>query len=370
MMRRATFYTFVSLDAEGANLTPGLVYYWDNANPPATHESAVDLIVDGGYKILQLAAGRDWFNNAVFFIALRSDFTVWAWAPYGNTSYWPYNATPMQISFSAATSFIQIDADTEACFAIDNTGRVWGWGNGFVLGTNGFVPNSYNTPRLVSMTGTFTSINTRGSSAMALRNDGLLLAWGDNGEQQLGHAGLGATPDLVAGGITFKKFRVGGGNWAASMGIGTVNDSLYTWGRNLEGQCMVSSATATISSPLFRATSIRDAIGLAGGSSLYINSVGDVFTWGVGNAAYSPAWHSGTTFAPTNRSLNLALHEFGRGLKEGPIFALDGHWRAWAWNAASIGTGTQATSVPTQVAGSKTFRDVIPSRGSIMHGTT
>lgn len=355
MMRRGTFFTFVSAAYDNNAQLSGTLYRWDVTTPAAPMTTPVDAIVSGGYSILEMAGGRDWFSNVSFTLALRNDYTVWAWAE-GSTSYYPYTTSPIQISFSAAASIMHIAADTEACFAIDSAGKLWSWGNYWVMGVGGFAANSYLTPKLVSATGSFVSVNTRVSSAMALRSDGLLLAWGDNAERQLGHAGAGNTPDLVVGGITFVKFRVGGGT-VPSVGIGNINGTLYTWGRNLESQCGIPPATATVSSPIAIATSFVDVLNVSARAAAIHALTGDVWTWGAGFASYAPAWHATTTHVMTNRSFGTSLKSFVRSTTL--PYALDGSNNIWGWYGVPVGTGTQATSVPTRVSAAATFQDAL-----------
>lgn len=352
-MRRGTFFTFVSAAYENSQPTDGTLYRWDQNNPAAAMTTPVNSIVSGGYSILEMAGGKDWFSNNSFTLALRNDYTLWAWSE-GPLSYYPYTTIPQQITFSAAASIMHIAAGTEACFAIDSTGKLWSWGNYWVMGVGGFTPGSYQTPKLVSAAGSFTSVHTRVSSAMALRSDGLLIAWGDNSERQLGHAGTGNTPDLVVGGISFVKFRVGGLG-VPSVGIGNINGILYAWGRNLEGQCGIPPANATVSSPVGIAFSFADVLNVTHAGIGIEAITGNVWTWGAGQASYAPAWHNGTTHVMTNRSFGTSLKSFVRSTTL--PYALDGANNIWGWFNVPVGTGVMATSVPAQVSAPTTFHD-------------
>lgn len=275
-MRRAVFFTFISAQLQGESNGAGTVYRWNAATPPAL-DTVAQSITSGGYSIIEVAAGRaPGINKAPFFIFLRSDNTVWAWAPtVVPINNYLYTSTPTQISFG--TAITKITAGNEICAGIDTSGRLWAWGNSAAMGIGGFAAGTYTTPRLVSITGSFVSVHVRNSSALALRHDGALYGWGDNSYRQLGHLGNGSLPEAVlAGTVTFSHFQVGAVS-IASMGISATGSNLYLWGHNTASQCMRPSVTASVSTPVLAANSVKDTLCLEG-RGLYLDQNGDVWT--------------------------------------------------------------------------------------------
>ncbi|MEK7078973.1 MAG: hypothetical protein AAB929_02785, partial [Patescibacteria group bacterium] len=137
-------------------------------------------------------------------IALKDDGTVWAW---GSNAYgqlgdgtWNDRNTPVQVS--GLTGVSAVAAGRLHSIAIDFYRTVWTWGDGLSgqLG-NGYPLQNRNTPVQVSGLTNVIAIAGGVFHSIALKSDGTVWAWGDNGSGQLGDGTTisRATPVQVSG---------------------------------------------------------------------------------------------------------------------------------------------------------------------------
>jgi len=129
-------------------------------------------------------------------IALKSDGTVWTWGynGYGQLGDGTYtqNPTPVQVhgpgNVGFLTGIIAIAGGENHSIALKSDGTVWAWGyNGYgQLGDGTY--NTSNTPVQVStLTGVANIAGGTGANhSLALKSNGSVWAWGNNGNGQLG----------------------------------------------------------------------------------------------------------------------------------------------------------------------------------------
>ena len=132
-----------------------------------------------GYGMLQISAGGD------FALARRAG-SVWAWGAndsgqLGNGSTVADSATPVIVN-RLTQNATQIVAGYTHAFSVDPDGSLWAWGannNGQLgLGTTG---STVRTPRKVPGLSGVTQLAAAAEESMALRSDGTLLVWGNEG---------------------------------------------------------------------------------------------------------------------------------------------------------------------------------------------
>lgn len=149
--------------------------------------------------IVAIAAG---YQHA---LALKSDGTVWAWGM--NADGWLGDGTNTNRSFpvqvSSLSNIIAIDAGEEHSIFLRNDSTVWtcGKSNNGQLG-NGSSSTGSNVPVTISYYTGFTSIAAGESHCLALNGDGSLYTWGRNSNGQLGRGTFQSTfpvPDVATG---------------------------------------------------------------------------------------------------------------------------------------------------------------------------
>ena len=272
--------------------------YTNSSKPVQVKDAAGTGLLAG---ITTVAAGN------CYSLSVKNDGTVWAWgdSQYGqlgdNTT--TQKNKPVQVKDAAGADLLTdvkaVAAGTSHSLAVKNDGTVWAWGDNSVgqLGDNTTTQRA--TPVQVkdaAGTGFLTNVKAvvaGDSHSLAVKNDGTLWAWGNNGYGRLGDnttvqknkpvqvkdaAGTGFLTDV-------KAVAAGTSHSLAVKNDGTA----WAWGYNLNGQ--LGNATATDSS---KPVQVKDDTGngfltnvntvAAGGShSLAVKNDGTAWAWGFGN---------------------------------------------------------------------------------------
>lgn len=291
-------------------------------------------------------------------LALTSDGTVWAWGlgRYGalGNGGTANSATPVRVS--GVTGAIAIAGGDQFSLALTSDGTVWAWGsNGSgQLGSGTADNSSHPTPtRVLGLTGV-TAIAAEGYSALALKADGTVWAWGDNYFGSLGNGTADGnahpTPTLVLGlsGVT----AIAGGlhHSLAVKSDGTA----WAWRRNTDGQLGATSGDSCGASNFacsrtpIQVDGLSGVTAIAGGwyHSLAAKSDGTAWGWGwngdgeLGTGAYGtfPCYCSRT---PVQVSGLAGVVTVAGG--DYHSLATKGDGTAWGWGYnrdGELGTGS------------------------------
>ena len=229
--------------------------------------------------VVSVSAGID------YTVALKSDGTVWAWgnnrsAQLGDGTVIP---RPIPVKVSSLTGVVAVSAGMRATAALKADGTVWTWGNNFygALGDGG---NNSGGQRLIpaQVSGLTDVVAVSvGDHAVAVKADGTVWAWGDNGEGQLGDGTktFRASPVQVsglAGVISASAGRPGSNHTVALKSDGTV----WAWGNNDAGQ--LGDGTLTSSSYPVQVSGLAGVVSVDVGRdhTIAAKSDGTVWTWG------------------------------------------------------------------------------------------
>ena len=188
-------------------------------------------------------------NSYGMIVSSKSDGTLWSWgydyfgqlghnttAPAGNRS------SPVQIPGTTWTGTKQsFRANRHYCGALKTNGTLWVWGrnNYGQLGQNGPDNTHYSSPVQVPGT-TWSKFGGGRNVSLAVKTDGTLWMWGDNGRGQLGQNNdIEYSSPVQIPGTTWKFGSVGSKSAAATKTDGT----LWVWGQNEYGQVGVNNRT-------------------------------------------------------------------------------------------------------------------------------
>lgn len=250
--------------------------------------------------------------------AIKTDGTLWVWGSNGSgqvsssrPSHIPVT-TPFQIG--TGNNWAQVSLGLNSVFALKTDGSLWAWGdNGFgQLGTGN--TTAVSTPTQVQPGTVWKSISTSLWSILAIKSDGSLWAWGNNQRGQLGTGNTTnySTPVRIGTGTSWSSVSTG---FEQTLAIQT-NGTLWGWGTN----------------NLFQ--------------------VGD----GTGNNRFTPVQIGTATNwkkAVAGTMLSVAVRTDGT---------------LWGWGAIGTryGAGNTSNSAPVRISPSRTFNDVYHGNGYIM----
>jgi alpha-tubulin suppressor-like RCC1 family protein len=293
-----------------------------------------------------------------FCLALRSDGTVWAWGnnQYGQTG----NGTPgtpvsRPTMITALSDVVTVSAGRSHAFAVKRDGTVWAWGQNQVgqvgNGTSSATPVS--TPAPLAALTDIVHVQGGNGHSLALRSDGTILAWGNNGSGEIGNGTSDRVPVPVPV-FNLTDVTALGTSWfhtLALRGDGTV----YAWGENSKGALGNGSASATVYPIPAAVTGLTGATAVAAGLDHSLAVVGGtVRGWGsnssgqLGTGTSSPTPVTGPVQALVLTDVTAVAAGGSHSL------ALKSDKTVWAWGSNSggqLGIGGLGTSTPTPVPG-------------------
>ncbi len=274
---------------------------------------------------------------------LCSDSTVrsWGWNPYGQLGNGTNTDSNIPVQVSALSGIKAIAGGGGHCLALKNDSTLMAWGGNFLGQLGNGTNTDSNIPVQVSALSDITAIAGGDEEhSLALKSDGTLWTWGRNFEGQLGIgiSGWGIQSNLpVQVSVLSGMIAIAGGRYHS---LAVKNDgTAWAWGANGAGQ--LGNGTTTESNVPVQISALSGIIAIAGGGwhSLALKNDGTVWTWGGSLVPVQVIALSGITAIAAGEHHSLALKNDGT---------------VWAWggnNSGQLGTGNNTSSnVPVQVS--------------------
>lgn len=221
------------------------------------------------------ASGQSYFYTT----AIKTDNTLWAWGvnssgqlASGSTGYY---SSPIQVG--SLNTWRQISTGVYHAAAIQQNGTLWTWGfnNYGQLGT-GVVNTSYSSPVQVGALTSWVQVACGYNTTYGIQSNGTLWAWGLNLAGQLGNGNSTAnySSPIQVGSLTNWKLIATSGATAplsaaqggSAMAIKT-DGTLWAWGNNQYGQ-LGQGVTTYYSSPV-QVGSLTDWKTVSGGFAFF-----------------------------------------------------------------------------------------------------
>ncbi|MCL2513563.1 MAG: bacterial Ig-like domain-containing protein, partial [Oscillospiraceae bacterium] len=274
-----------------------------------------------------------------YILALKTDGTVWAWGGgwEGCLGYGGYDYKCVPIQVKDLTNVTMIAAGNFHNLAVKNDGTVWAWGSNEwdQLGDGTNVDNR-NAPVQVKNLTDAVAVAAGTRHSIALKSDGTVWAWGDNGCGQLGDGlwthnrtlvqvkNLTGVKSIAAGnGYSLALKNDGtiwswGGGWSGNLGNGEHDD------KNTAVQVLNLTGADSIS-VLYNDTSLA-----------FRNSDSSVWVWGNGlGVDFGGAEWDWNSNIPVKQPNLTGVTAIARGESHHLILKSDG--TVWAWGNNDCG---------------------------------
>jgi alpha-tubulin suppressor-like RCC1 family protein len=237
-----------------------------------------------------VSAGTNWKQvngGQIHTVAIKTDGTLWTWGfntqgQLGDNSR-THRSSPVQ-TVAGGTNWKQVACGATHTTAIKTDGTLWTWGNngGGQLGDNSITHRSSPIQTVAAGTN-WKLLACGGYYTAAIKTDGTLWIWGRNGDGQLGDNSINpkSSPiQTVAGGTNWKLVNGGETHTAAIKTDGT----LWLWGENTNGELGDNSRTHR-SSPVQTVAGGTNWKLVDGGHyhTAAIKTDGTLWTWGRNN---------------------------------------------------------------------------------------
>jgi alpha-tubulin suppressor-like RCC1 family protein len=287
--------------------------------------------------------------------AIKADHTVWTW---GDNSYGQLGdgtttsrSSPKQVK--GLTDVIAVAAGVEHTVALKSDGTVWVWGSNpdGELG-NGTTTNSYTPIMVPGLTGVVAiSVGQGGYHTVALKSDGMVVAWGYNFYGQLGDGTTTnrLSPLVVPGLSGVIAVAAGDSHSVALKSDGTV----AAWGYNFNGQLGDGTTTDSLSPVAIAGLTGVLAVAAGDAHTVALKSDGTVWAWGYngdGELGNGTTTDSSSPVAVPDL-VNVAAVAAGQYHTE--TVRLDGTVVGWGYNMdGELGDGTTTNrSSPVEAYG-------------------
>ncbi len=275
-----------------------------------------------------------------------------------------------QVSFTTKSKTAKITTGTGNSMSIDEDGTLWTWGDSPGLPPE-HDPASPDIPQILDLGGNVVAIAADYAFAVAATADGSVWAWGNNNHGQLGNGTTGSeyydktkVQMTLPSGVTITQLAVGESHALALRSDGMV----MAWGHNESGEVgdgTTDDKTTPVEVPnLSGVTAIGAGVGSTGngstdgGWSMALKSDGTVWGWGdntdgetITADPMAPILTSPTQ-VPVSKIASIA--------QAGTInaYSVAKDKSAWSWGSTYLGAlgnnsacGTNVPNAPVQVVG-------------------
>ena len=306
----------------------------------------------------ETTAGTQWLRVSAGFqhtVALKTDGTLWSWGRniFGVLGIGISGDKKVPTQESTGSIWVDIKASNNYTVALKTDGTLWSWGNNLYgqLG-DGTVAHKNTAVQENSHSTHWVSIDSGGSHTVALKDDGSLWAWGKNYSGQLGDGTTTSKriPTREESNATNWSSIAAGANHTVAI---KTDGTLWAWGQNGSGQLGNGSNTSTTSATREESNATNWAS--ASGGNLHtvaLKTDGTLWAWGENG--------HGQLGDNTTTDKNIPIQEYSNSTDWEIVDASYYHTVArkvdsslWSWgsNGSGLigdGSGTGIKPVPSQ----------------------
>jgi alpha-tubulin suppressor-like RCC1 family protein len=344
-----------------------------NAGALTARSSPVQVSSGTGWRVIEGGTNHS--------IGIKPNNSLWTWGfniagPLGinnNLS----RSNPVQVG--ALTTWSKVISGDQFNLALKSDGTLWSWGANTFGGLGLGDALNRSSPVQIGTDTNWSSIGAGPYVGLAIKTTGTLWAWGRNNNGQLGDGTtINKSSPIQVGSDTDWSLATGGGLAASSMTLALkTNNSLWSWGSNLNGQLAQNDAVNR-SSPVQvgAVTDWSKVTAFATGGALGIRTNNTLWSWGVNtNGELGLSLPAGS--ATSNRSSPVQVGSLSNWSSIGTAFtagyAIKTDGTLWSWGRNDNGQLAQNDIVnrssPVQVGSGTNWISMPRSTGSLNWGS-
>jgi alpha-tubulin suppressor-like RCC1 family protein len=307
-------------------------------------------------------------------VAIKRDGTMWSWGSNGagqlgqNSDYGAKRSSPVQIG--ALTAWAKVaaggyDTFNNHCFAIKTNGTLWAWGDNGQgrLGINDTDPRS--SPVQVGALSDWVQIAAGQFASLAVRSNGTLWSWGRNYEGILGQNNAFdlSSPKQVGALTTWSKVAMS----RSAVAIKT-DGTLWMWGRDASGQLGLSTQFNNRSSPVQVGALTNWANATSSSTCTFaIKTDGTLWAWGYNAQGRLGLNNQANRSSPVQVGALTTWSKVSAGARfaspfGGVTLAVKTDGTLWSWGSNQFGQAglgdTTARSSPVQVGADTNWANI------------
>jgi alpha-tubulin suppressor-like RCC1 family protein len=225
--------------------------------------------------------------NSYSGMCLKTDDTLWTWGLNDAGQLGQNDTIDRSSPVQVGTNWAVVKGGSYAnrvVVAVTNDGKLFSWGYG-AQGTLGNLSTANrSSPVQVGALTNWKTLAVNQHFAACVTTDGKLFTWGSNYRGQLGHGNtINLSSPVQVGALTDWATPSCAGGYYASMQCVKTDGTLWTWGRNNQGQ-LGSNNTITRSSPVQVGALTNWAIPSGGTPNIMCSKIDNtIWSWGKNN---------------------------------------------------------------------------------------
>ena len=349
----------------------GVLGVGDGTHRPFTASGNLYAASTSGYSEWQSTAA-----GGLQSFAIKQDGSLWA-TGWNNAGGLGLGDTTQRNSFTKVTSpsgtwsMVDVGKDNPGfSIAIKTDGTMWSCGENEKgnLGQNDITDRSSFTQIGAGTTwskvyiGSIVAGTNSGGTVLAIKTDGTLWSWGENGNGQLGlgDTTLRSSPVQVGALTNWASASVG---YTSSLAVKT-DGTLWAWGWNPYGQLGLGDITHRSSPVQVGALTNWSSVSTGGSSTIAIKTDGTLWSWGLNTNGQLGSGTVTHRSSPVQVGALTNWSKISTGLYHAAAIKTDGTLWSWGKNADfNVSSSGVDISSPIQIGTSTTWSTVSAGSG-------
>jgi alpha-tubulin suppressor-like RCC1 family protein len=306
---------------------------------------------------VQVGTATNWSSVSISYYqtvtAIKTNGELWMWGGTSNYGIFAdntsglYRSSPTQVAPGTTWSTAIVGMTT--ALAIKTNGTLWTWGGSSLRGDGGALLGNASSPVQIGVLTNWLKVSaTYDATALALKTDGSLWAWGRSGGGNYGELGQNNTRESqtpVRIGSLNNWLNIAAGNYY-STAINT-SGTLFLWGNNSNNNILLQLDNQSRSSPVqidnrpLNWSIVKHGSGFGAG----IKNNGTLWVWGANS--FGQLGLNISTITYRSSPVQLGSSNIWKNIFPGlySTHAIDNNSQLWGWGGNSSGQLGDNTTV-------------------------